>query len=142
MNISSAIMTPFPKIDGHFWIVRDGVIIDKEFKEYDYIKKFHNCDDGMVYKEADELTQTIITKMFERSLSSMGFDKKQFKKEINVLFPNHFPCFQSCFQNCLMEFQDGDEIKFGSMGWKYSNANRIWWEYGGEDWKSAKAFLK
>ena len=28
----------FPTIDGHFWIERDGKIVDIEFKEYDLIK--------------------------------------------------------------------------------------------------------
>ena len=32
----------FPTIDGHFWIERDGKIVDIEFKEYDFIKSIHN----------------------------------------------------------------------------------------------------
>ena len=50
----------FPTIDGHFWIERDGKIVDIEFKEYDLIKTIHNLADGMVYKEADTLTQTVM----------------------------------------------------------------------------------
>ena len=50
----------FPTIDGHFWIERDGKIVDIEFKEYDFIKTIHNLADGMVYKEADTLTQTVM----------------------------------------------------------------------------------
>ena len=40
--------------------LRDGEIVDIEFKGYDFIKKYHTLADGMVYKEADILTQTVM----------------------------------------------------------------------------------
>ena len=34
----SRIVHSVPKIDGHFWVERNGKIIDPYFKEYDLIK--------------------------------------------------------------------------------------------------------
>ena len=129
---------PLPTIDGHFWIERNGKIIDSDFKEYDYIKHYHNCGGEMKYKEADSLTQLIIIKIFKRSLSSMGFDYDTYKK-ISAGEPQKI---YYCYQNCLLILQDGDVLKFGSMGWKKNNSSKIWWLFGGEDWVGAKSFLK
>jgi len=132
---------PFPTIDGHFWVVRNGQIIDTDFKEYNSVKMINGCSGGMVYKEADKITQKIMTAMFMKCLESMGFDMESFKR-FSVENKRASPRFNSCFQNCLTTYQEGDEIKFGSMGWKYLNNCRVWWEYGGEDWAGVKAFLK
>ena len=128
----------FPIIDGHFWIERNGKIIDNDFKEYDYIKHQQNCGGEMKYKEADSQTQLIIIKIFKRSLSSMGLDYDSFKK----IMAGQSQKIYQCYQNCLLILQDGDVLKFGSMGWKKNNSSKIWWEFGREDWVGAKSFLK
>ena len=133
-------MIQFPTIDGHFWLERNGKVVDIEFKDYDYIKKYHNCDDGMVYKQADTNTQLIMTRIFEKCMKSMGEDKASYR----ILCKNMGigAMFRCCFQNCMLAFQEGDLIRFGSMGWNKRNGSGVWWEFGGEDWKGVKAFLK
>tara|TARA_R110002126_G_scaffold142971_1_gene289123 strand:+ start:5879 stop:6280 length:402 start_codon:yes stop_codon:yes gene_type:complete len=133
-------MIEFPTIDGHFWLERGGKKVDIEFKDYDFIKRVHNCDDGMVYKEADFNTQLIMIKIFEKCLYSMEKDIEAFKtfsKSMGIS-----PMMGCCFQNSMMAYEDGDLIKFGSMGWNKKNNGGVWWEFGGEDWKGVKAFLK
>jgi hypothetical protein len=132
----------FPTIDGHFWLERGGKKVDIEFEEYDYVRKFHKLTDGMVYKEADAMTQTIMIKMFEKCVNkiSMKFNLdnfQKFSKEMGVGAK-----MNCCFQNCMLAYEDGDLIRFGSMGWNKRDGSGVWWEYGGEDWEGVKAFLK
>ena len=129
----------FPTIDGHFWIERDGKIVDIEFKEYDLIKTIHNLADGMVYKEADTLTQTVMIKKFEMAMNNMGYFRNTFKTEI---VSGYFPRVNCCFQTCMMAYKEGDVLKFGSMGWRNKLTGDVWWEFGGEDWKGVAKFLK
>jgi hypothetical protein len=131
----------FPTIDGHFWIVRHGRIIDTDFKEYGWIKKVNGCRGEMIYKEADENTQKIMIKLFMKCLENVGLTMETFK-QMSVKHKRE-PRFNSCFQNCLLAYREGDELKFGSMGWKKKNKkDGIWWEYGGEDLEGVRAFLK
>ena len=130
-----------PTIDGHFWVVRNGKILDTDFAEYSMIKKFHNLTGNMVYKEADDLTQTLMIIKFRRALNEVGLcedDYVELKKGIY----NGKVVANNCYYNSLLVMKEGDELKFGSMGWKKKNGDGIWWEYGGEDWKGIKAFLK
>ena len=129
----------FPTIDAHFWIEREGRIVDIEFKSYDYIKQVHSLQDGMVYKEADEMTQKIMISIFMKVLEGVGLDKHTFK---HIVAKGYFPCMGCCFQNCMMDWRDGDVLKFGSMGWRKKDGSGVWWEFGGEDWRGVKAFLK
>ena len=47
-----------------------------------------------------------------------------------------------CFQNALLEYQEGDVLKFGSMGWRKKDGSGVWWEFGGEDWTGVSSFIK
>ena len=56
-----SVINQLPHIDGHFWIVRDGKIVDPYFKEYDLLVKFHNGKKGsFIHKPADNMTQLVI----------------------------------------------------------------------------------
>jgi hypothetical protein len=131
----------FPTIDGHFWVERDGKILDDDFKEHEYIKHANKCSGGKMYKEADALTQKVIISMFNRALTSQGFDYQQFRDFSSMLGLTK-PMFQCCFQNSVMRLKEGDVLKFGSMGWKRNNSAEIYYEFGGDDWVGAKRFLK
>ena len=131
----------FPTIDGHFWVERDGKIIDDDFKTHAYIKNVNKCSGDKMYKEADALTQKVIISMFNRALASHGMTHQQFRDfSISVGFTE--PRENSCFQNSVMRLKDGDVLKFGSMGWKRNNSVEIYYEFGGDDWVGAKRFLK
>ena len=59
-----------PTIDGHFWIVRDGKIIDWEFREYDIIRMVRNCNKEKDYLPAPEMTQKIMIAMFNKVVTN------------------------------------------------------------------------
>ena len=44
-QLLTAKMTSYPSIDGHFWVVRNGEIIDTDFEWYDYCRKVNKCVD-------------------------------------------------------------------------------------------------
>ena len=53
------------------------------------------------------------------------------------------PRENSCFQNCLIELaENGGELVFGSMGFKYKSKNGYFYEYGGIDYKTIADFRK
>jgi hypothetical protein len=130
-----------PTIDGHFWIERDGKIVDTYFKGYDYVKKVNNLTGEMVYKEADDTTQKIMIMMFRKSLAKAGMSEDEYVALKKLLGMNK-PAEDDCYFNCLLELKEGDMLKFGSMGWNKKNGSGVWWEYGGEDWSGVSAFLK
>jgi hypothetical protein len=131
----------FLTIDGHFWVERDGKIIDDDFKGHAYIKHVNKCSGDKVYKEADALTQKVMISMFNRELANNGFDYQQFR-DFSISMGFTEPRENSCFQNSVMRLKDGDVLKFGSMGWKRNNSAEIYYEFGGDDWVGAKRFLK
>jgi hypothetical protein len=133
-------MISFPAFDGHFWVERDGVIIDTEFKEYDLIKKAHKAKDGMVYKEADATTQKIMIAIMMKVLEKNNLTVETFHA-LSVFCGMLKPMFRCCIQNSLIALAEGGELKFGSMGWEKPNG-KIWWEFGGEDWTGVGKFLK
>jgi len=128
-------MNSLPTIDGHFWVVRDGKIIDPDFDEYHFIKKVQGCVGPRVYLPADDLVQRVIKRKHEAVISM---------EECGTIFSLHFrgrPQMCSCFQNACMEINlNGGELVFGSMGWK-KRSGGIHYEFGGEGWKVSQ-FLK
>ena len=138
----------FPVVDGHFWVVRDGQIIDPFFDEYKDICAFNKCD----WKEsshlpAPEITQKIMIGMFKKGLDK-SIGEKPFEEQISE-FANlsrkiiEKPVFGKCFQNCLLEISDnGGDLVFGSLGWKIYGTDKYFYEYGGEDWKTIRDFRK
>ena len=138
----------FPVVDGHFWVVRDGQIIDPFFDEYKDICAFNKCD----WKEsshlpAPEITQKIMIGMFKKGLDK-SIGEKPFEEQISE-FANlsrkisEKPAFGKCFQNCLLEISDnGGDLVFGSLGWKIYGTDKYFYEYGGEDWKTIRDFRK
>ena len=136
-----------PMIDGHFWVVRDGKIIDWEVKEYELVRKINKCEDTQVHLEADEMTQKMMIGIFKKVLFNV-FETNNWEhilQRVTQLFLKlgwKKPEFSMCFQNCLIEIhRNGGELKFGSMGW-VRKAGGVHYEFGGEDWKGVKAFLR
>ena len=73
------------------------------------------------------------------AMNNMGYFRNTFKTEI---VSGYFPRVNCCFQNCMMVYEEGDVLKFGSMGWRNKLTGDVWWEFGGEDWKGVAKFLK
>ena len=124
----------FPIVDGHFWVVRDGNIIDPHFKEYDLVKKIQGCVGEPIHLPADDLVQKVILKKFTNvcSVQDMGI---MFQQVMGKPMPN------SCYQNaCLEIVKNGGQLVFGSLGWTRRSGG-VHYEFGGEGWKVAQ-FIK
>jgi hypothetical protein len=111
--------------DGHFWVVRDGRIIDPFFKEYNEVIRINKLDRTQQrYLPADENTQRLWKTRCE--LRKWNFE---FNKETWV------PLHGFCYQNAVSEiFKNGGELVFGSMGWKYAKTPDVHYEFGGQGW--------
>lgn len=126
-------MCDYPTIDGHFWVERDGKIIDPHFQAYDLVKKIQGLKGEPVYLEAEPLIQEIMKKKFEKSEDQKRFIKQQLK---TLTLQSY-----QCYSNSIVEITKlGGTLKFGSMGWK-RKAGGVHYEFGGENWKIHQ-FLK
>jgi hypothetical protein len=136
-----------PLIDGHFWIMRDGNIIDWDFVEYRWVKNQRNCNDTKTYLAAPIETQKIMINLHYRCLSRIigTNDKDECSRYIKNLYKKmgfNDRMFDRCFTNCIIEvLENGGELVFGSFGWEMKNGG-VWFEYGGEDYTTLKQFMK
>jgi hypothetical protein len=140
----------FPTTDGHFWVVRDGIIIDTIFAEYKTICRVRNADvKTLSYLPAPEMTQKLMINMYKKVLTNvfgeMTFEEqcKEFFAITKLMKGDLSPSYLNCFQNCLLEInQRGGELVFGSLGFKLKGKEGYWYEFGGADYKTIKQFLK
>lgn len=130
-----------PTIDGHFWVERDGKKIDPYFEEYDVVKRVHHGK-RWVYLPADELTQRMMIAIFDKVI------KKEFATiEEYLIYTHEYNGVQGfgfgyCHKNALAEIVgSGGTLVFGSYGVQRKDGS-IFYEYGGEDYKNVKAFIK
>jgi len=137
-----------PTIDGHFWVVRNGEIVDTNFPEYDLIRKVHGCEpETCVYLPAPEMTQKIMIQKFNNTVKKIMGQDDWDKCMKEVVFMTYLagikePQCYNCYQNASIEiFHNGGELVFGSMGFKKTDGT-YWWEFGGEDYKTIKDFRK
>jgi len=135
-----------PIIDGHFWIVRNGEIVDWDFPEFSQIFKMWKCKNEKHYIPAPDMTQQIMIGMFKKVLTK-AFDNKTWE-EILVKFHTlsskikmTAPQFSRCFQNCLIELHErGGELVFGSLGFKKKHSDEFHYEWGGVNYKTIADF--
>jgi hypothetical protein len=143
----------FPTIDGHFWVVREGKIIDPVFPdEYKMICGVRKADwKDRFNLPANEMTQKIMIGMFKKVFSNLmnregdtSFEEQvtQFAILTNSTFGNTNPKMNKCFQNALLEIHErGGELVFGSLGFKFQGKEGYWYEFGGQEYNSVKSFL-
>lgn len=127
-----------PMIDGHFWVVRDGKIIDSEFPEYAMIRQIRNCSDEQVYLESNPIIQQVLIQkhidVFDKFLNINTIE--EIAKKLSEWLEDEPSIFRHCFFNSLMEIaKNGGRLVFGSMGWKVNNSTEVFYEYGGENYR-------
>jgi hypothetical protein len=88
------------------------------------------------------MTQLVMFAIVRKLITNAGYtDADEFLFDyikINGRQPEH----SYCLFNAMMEAQEnGGDIIFGSWGFELSNGSKFY-EYGGEDWKGVKKFLK
>ena len=145
--MSATIVIDFPRFDAHFWVERNGEIIDFYFPEYDFIKRVNGCVGEPIYLPAPQETQTLVIEIMKKKLQKIvktdNYEQalQRFYKlysKSNMLKPI---CY-CCIQNAFIEIQqNGGNLVFGSYGWKRKNGT-IHYEFGGEDWKTWSDFKK
>lgn len=115
--------------DIHFWVERDGKIIDPMFKEYEEIKKIRNLSDEIVYKPiTDKKLIYKYVKEFHNGWDHLGRSHEIFEWASKG---GLFPMFGECYWNSLNEIKkNGGKLKVGSMGWRIKNSKEVFYEYG------------
>ncbi len=129
-------MANYPVIDGHFWVERNGKIIDPYFTEYDMIKKYNKCVGENIYLPAPDEVQQIMIEKYKSVEENRKITDKAFLKMYKRYMSGN--CYQNARLNIL---RSGGKLIFGSMGWKKENGE-IHYEFGGENWSVAQHLLK
>ena len=134
-------ITTVDGFDGHFWVVRDGVIIDPHFQQYDNVKRLNDLEGDNCYHPAPQAVQEEFINALKGQYTRAFGDLANFPSEAKRL--GWKPEANMCEKNALCEWVErGGEIVFGSLGWKERGTNTIWWEFGGDDWDKTEHFLK
>ena len=134
MEISGA----FPAtMAGHFWVVRDGRVIDPKFSEHRQIQRQNRLQDVSCHLPAPVMTQKVM--MASHIRASKKVFGENYATEFQRLFENRSH-FGMCFFNAVMEqHRNGGEIVFGSMGWLRDDDTE-YFEYGGRDFQVVADF--
>lgn len=151
LTISSSLSLPVavllgggvPSFDGHFWVERDGKVIDPYFKEYDFIKMFNGLEGDCIRVEASAHIQSSIIDLFIGCLRKYCKTDNVFKECFEIMNDKKIPLrYGNCFINAVKEIgENGGVLKFGSLGWKKKKSNKVFYEYGGVNW-TKNQFLK
>jgi hypothetical protein len=129
-----------PKIDGHFWLERDGVIIDPHFEYYDIVK-LSKRGGKFIYYPADETTQSFMIMLHLKVISTEYATLGEFLDDYKQISGEE-PVTGFCMFNALIEQEkNGGELIFGSWGVERADGSKFY-EFGGKDYKGVSAFMK
>jgi hypothetical protein len=134
----NACMAAFPKtMTGHFWVVRDGRIIDPVFPQHKYIQKIQNLTEETCHLPAPEATQRVmISSHAKKARETIGENYAEFFTKIMEGKAN----YGFCFLNAVMEqHRNGGEIVFGSAGWVRKDGGKFY-EFGGTEFSTYADF--
>ena len=122
---------------GHFWVVRDGRVIDPKFPEHRQIQRQNRLQDVSCHLPAPEMTQKImIASHIKKAKNVFG---ENYAGHFRRIFDDR-PYFGMCFFNAVMEQRkNGGEIVFGSMGWLRDDDTEFY-EYGGKEFQIVADF--
>jgi hypothetical protein len=135
----SAIKKQLPIIDAHFWIERDGKIIDPDYPDHQYVIQANKCTNKKMYKEAPPSTQEKAIKMYEEYFELVAGKDWLKLMASSAEGRGHY---NQCVQVAILERHlRGGRLVFGSMGWEKKKGG-VHWEFGGEDWTTLNDFLK
>tara|TARA_Y100000996_G_scaffold228521_1_gene179779 strand:- start:400 stop:933 length:534 start_codon:yes stop_codon:yes gene_type:complete len=115
-----------PHRDCHFWVEKDGLIVDPYFPEYDVIKQVKNLVGKRIYKPQTDFS-IILPQIKEQMflIKELGWTAEKYQTD------DYTPSFGLNPVNALNNKHiHGGKIVVGSMGWKLRNSSQICWEYG------------
>lgn len=138
-----------PKIKGHFWVERDGEIVDADFPELTRLRKKLKCKPEInVYLRAPKKTEDAMIRLFEKlTLRAFHSDDwndmmPEFIMVAKMTGNSDGPVYNKCWTNCIQEvYYNGGQIRFGSMGFRRKDGECIW-HYAGEHCQHLADFLK
>lgn len=134
------IIHAIPKLDGHFWVVRDGKIIDPHFPQYDVIRSVHKGK-KFIYHPADAMTQRMMIAIHQKVVKQDYATTSEFITDY-IKISGEEPVCAFCLFNALIEIEkNGGELVFGSWGVERKDGSKFW-EFGGEDYIGVSAFFK
>lgn len=131
----------FAGIDGHFWVVRNGEIVDPYFSVYDQIKQANgvNSREPNYHHPASEVVQNVMTSLLEEAFIEIFGTPSFFLRTFETHLGEPQP--YQCLMNALYEKNKrGGDIVFGSWGFK--KQGKMWWEFGGKEWHSPMDFVQ
>ncbi len=139
----------YPRIDGHFWVERNGKLIDPNFQSFNnLVCNTWNCEGPKVYLEAPMDVQLQILRWFKEASKCKQFQTwEAFVERFGVLTHECVGVgdrrVNCCWINSVLEYYEhGGRIVFGSMGWKVKNSETIHFEFGGANFTNVRDFLK
>jgi len=148
-------------INGHFWVERDGKVVDTSVTTSGFKKNEKSRDrmavtagitmgvnakkliEGLknpeyVYAEAPPITQQIMIKSILSPFQKV-FGNMDYAMECLFAIDAYEPEYGCCNMNAIIEqLRDGGVIKFGSLGYKVFGVTD--WIYGNEKYKTIKEF--
>ena len=137
-----------PKNRGHFWVVRDGEVIDADFRQYRRLRRKFDADpEWHSYLPAPEKVRNVIIRLFKRitlkAFNAEDWDEmmEEFMLVAKMTGNADAPTFEKSFTNAIMEiYYNGGELTFGSMGFKKKDGTCHWY-YGHPDCLTVADFL-
>jgi hypothetical protein len=137
-----------PKIRGHFWVERDGEIIDADF--YTHLRKKHKCVPELnVYLRAPRKAEEDMIRLFRKitlkTFNETNWDEMmpEFIMVAKMTGNGDAPVFDKCWTNCIQEvYHNGGEIRFGSMAFKEKYDGRYIWYYGSDRFQTLSDYLR
>ena len=127
-------------IDGHFWVVRNGEIIDTSPEDVGLLKasKPRGLTGKKVYLPASPLIQTIMLKSYTRTvINEYIYITKKFANTVAHVYENsppQAPKPNCCYANAFYEqWKNGGTVVFGSQGYLADWTDETFWECGGPD---------
>ena len=123
-------------IKGHFWIERDGNIIDYDFPEYENGKLSNMCYGDKQYKRATKarrsaMKRLAINEKFQELKAMKESPENSLDRIMYEELVKSHPIMDHCATNvCIEKLERGGTIIYGDMGWKTKlERSDIYWEY-------------
>jgi len=139
-----------PKMKGHFWVVRDGEIVDADFPQHARLRRKYKCVPELnVYQPAPLKVEKAMVRLFERiTLRAFQVDNwddmmEEFMLVAKMTGNADNPTFNKCWTNCIIDiyYHGSGNIRFGSMGFKKKSDGDTVWYYGDDTLKDMADFL-
>ena len=122
-------------IKGHFWVERDGEIIDYDFPENENCKLANMCYGEKQYRRATKARRSAIKRKFiNAKFQELKAMKESTHRHDRMLYKDYVracPMNDRCATNvCIEKLERGGTIIYGDMGWKTKlEESDIYWEY-------------